>query len=70
MGDPQARFLSLVLQIFVCAFKLKARLHIRFPHAFSALRCNFLLLTLIEQNQGKLLKITTQCGKRMQKPDV
>jgi hypothetical protein len=33
---------------------VKARLHIWFPHAFSAWRCNFLLLTLIEQNQGKL----------------
>jgi len=33
---------------------LKAHLHIQFLHAFSALRCNFLILTLIEQNQGKL----------------
>jgi len=33
---------------------IKARLHIRFLNAFSALRCNFLLLTLIEQNQGNL----------------
>ncbi len=29
-------------------------LHIRFLHAFPALRWYFLLLTLIEQNQGKL----------------
>jgi len=43
---------------------IKVRLHIRFLHAFSALHFNFLLFTLIDQNQGKL------CGKRMQKPDV
>jgi len=36
------------------ANSFKARLHIRFPHAFSTLHCNFLLLALIEQNQGKL----------------
>jgi len=48
----------------------KARLHVRCPHAFSALRLNFLLLTLIEQNQGKQYKIAMQCGKRMWKPDV
>ncbi len=35
---------------------IKVRLHIWFPHAFSALLCNFLLITLIEQNQGKLKK--------------
>jgi hypothetical protein len=32
---------------------VKARLHIPFPHAFSALRCEFLLLTLVLLNQGK-----------------
>jgi len=35
---------------------IKVCLHIRFTHAFSTLHCNFLLLTLIEQNQDKLLK--------------
>jgi len=39
--------------IKICSV-FKVRLHIRFPHAFSALHCDFLLLTLIEQNQGKL----------------
>jgi hypothetical protein len=33
-----------------CNILLKVRLHIRFPHVISTLRCNFLLLTLIEQN--------------------
>jgi len=49
---------------------LKARLHIQFLHAVSEFCCNFLSLTLIEQNQDKLLKIVAQCGKRMLKPDV
>jgi len=34
-------------------FVEKVHLHIYFPHAFFALCCNFLLLTLIEQNQDK-----------------
>jgi len=33
---------------------VKLSLHNWFPHAFTALRCNYLLLTLIKQNQGKL----------------
>jgi len=41
------------MYLVAAKMSLKAHLHIRFPHAFSALRCNFLLLTLIEQNQGK-----------------
>jgi len=41
-----------------------------FTHLVSALRCDFLKLTLVEQNQGKLWKIAMQCGKRMRKPDV
>ncbi len=32
---------------------LKVHLHIQFPHAFSALHCDFLLLTLVLINQGK-----------------
>jgi len=32
----------------------KVHLHIQFLHAFSTLRCHFLLLTLTEQNQDKL----------------
>jgi hypothetical protein len=38
---------------------VKLRLHIQFLHVFSTLGYNFLLLTLIEQNQGKLQKIAT-----------
>jgi len=36
-----------------CTYE-KVHLHIQFPHALSTLHCNFLLLTLIDQNQGKL----------------
>jgi len=44
-----------ILEWHLCGHTcLKANLHIRFLHAFSALCCDFLLLTLIEQNQGKL----------------
>jgi len=38
----------------IVATQLKEHLHIWFPHAFSAFRCNFLLLTLLDQNQVKL----------------
>ncbi len=33
--------------------QVKQSLRIRFPRAFSAWRCDFLLLTLIKQYQGK-----------------
>jgi len=35
------------------AYLCNGGFRMRFPHAFTALRCNFLLLTLMEQNQGK-----------------
>ncbi len=53
----------------ICFLSFKVDLHIWFPHAFSSLRCDFLLLTLIEQNQGKLKKSQhneeNACGNRM-----
>jgi hypothetical protein len=42
----------------------------KFLHAFTALRWDFLKITLVLLNQGKQYKIATQCGKCMRKLDL
>ncbi len=49
---------------------LKVSLHMPFPHAFSALRCNFQVIMLVSPNQGKYEQNAMHCIYRMQKRHV
>ena len=59
--------------VFMDDFWIKARLHIPFTHAFTALHCIFWLVTLVcwfLWKNSYYFKNATQCRKCMWKPDV